>query len=409
MFIFFTLLIALVPLSCSNQTPPAPPAPESGNPMPPSSESLEKNSEPLEKSPDTVSAPSLWMRPMGIIKSGAYPLWFELGPEREGRAGPFLIPRPEEASLSPFEPWPLARRITGMLFQEDRLVMTMNREGFLLGIPWQERDIALYPIRDSGYWDDYTVGALFLFEGKPAAMLYQNDFFADPQADPPEKQFFAPQKGSTRPVELIIPAFAPFLPAEGRKLDALREGRDGSWYYRGLQNLRGSRKLLYFRTEDLSLPGKPVSLGAFRNAALPRPLNQAPLVLAGTLEKVFALTGRDRTPMAFINSPQFPAPRAFAGNTGLSGEQDALVELSGYYLPQDAGGARALVILPDGRGIRGSDPGNGLAFEEITLPPLPEGFVYTGIGLVGTTLIASWEEQQDMNVGAAGLMILRLP
>ena len=46
---------------------------------------------------------------------------------------------------------------------------------------------------------------------------------------------------------------------------------------------------------------------------------------------------------------------------------------------------------------------------EITqpLPPLPEGFVYTGIGRAGDSLFASWEEQDNFYIGAAGFMVIK--
>ena len=46
---------------------------------------------------------------------------------------------------------------------------------------------------------------------------------------------------------------------------------------------------------------------------------------------------------------------------------------------------------------------------EITqpLPPLPEGFFYTGIGRVGDSLFASWEEQDNFYIGAAGFMVIK--
>jgi hypothetical protein len=295
-----------------------------------------------------------------------------------------------------------------MVFQEDRLVMAMNREGFLIALPWNTKDTALYRIADPGAWDNYTIGSLFLFEGNPAALLYRDDFFVDPVSAPPSHQVFAPLKGSAQPVGIKVPAFAPFLLSEGWELETLKEGRDGYWYYRVIQRLDRSAKPSYFRTSDLSLPGEPVSRSAFRNAALPLALDQAPPVLALVLDKVFTLNGPDRIPVAAIISPQFPYTRSFARGTSFSGAQDQLVELCGYYLPSDSGG-QALAILPDGRGMIGQAQGNELNVKAITLPPLPEGFSYTGIGLSGQTLIASWEEQQDMNVGAAGLMIIRLP
>jgi len=55
--------------------------------------------------------------------------------------------------------------------------------------------------------------------------------------------------------------------------------------------------------------------------------------------------------------------------------------------------------------------GSASRVEEAThprLPPLPEGFVYTGIGIIGGSLFASWEEQDNFYVGAAGFMVIKL-
>ena len=41
-----------------------------------------------------------------------------------------------------------------------------------------------------------------------------------------------------------------------------------------------------------------------------------------------------------------------------------------------------------------------------SLPPLPEGFAYTGIGSAGNSLFALWEEQAYFNIGAAGFVII---
>jgi hypothetical protein len=41
------------------------------------------------------------------------------------------------------------------------------------------------------------------------------------------------------------------------------------------------------------------------------------------------------------------------------------------------------------------------------LPPLPEGFVYTGIGRTGDSLFACWEEQDNFYIGASGFMVIK--
>ena len=45
--------------------------------------------------------------------------------------------------------------------------------------------------------------------------------------------------------------------------------------------------------------------------------------------------------------------------------------------------------------------------EHPSLPLLPEGFFYTGTGVIGDSLFACWEEQEDYNIGAAGFLIMR--
>ena len=40
------------------------------------------------------------------------------------------------------------------------------------------------------------------------------------------------------------------------------------------------------------------------------------------------------------------------------------------------------------------------------LPPLPDGFVYTGLGVAGKAVLAPWEERQEGSIGAAGFMAL---
>jgi hypothetical protein len=41
------------------------------------------------------------------------------------------------------------------------------------------------------------------------------------------------------------------------------------------------------------------------------------------------------------------------------------------------------------------------------LPILPEGFVYTGMAFVGDSITAFWEEQEEFNIGAAGIVFIR--
>jgi hypothetical protein len=46
-------------------------------------------------------------------------------------------------------------------------------------------------------------------------------------------------------------------------------------------------------------------------------------------------------------------------------------------------------------------------FSRLSLPALPEGFVYTGVGRANGSLFASWEEQEEFSIGAAGFVVIK--
>jgi hypothetical protein len=119
-----------------------------------------------------------------------------------------------------------------MVIRENRLTLAVNREGFLIFLPDPDMSIGLYRIADVPYWENYTVGSLFVFDGVPAALLYRDDFFVEPRAVPADPQVFVPVKGSTQPVGRAVPVFGAFLPSAGWEVESLRQGQDGYWYYR---------------------------------------------------------------------------------------------------------------------------------------------------------------------------------
>lgn len=353
-----------------------------------------------------------------MIESGEYPRWFEFGTE-----GPERIGSPGEASLRPLTPWPLARFITGFISQEDRVVGVVNRSGFLVILPGGEAGRALYRVEDVPYWEGYTAEAPFLYRGMPAALLYRNDFFADPAPEPPAPPVWTLIKGVSRPVGLELPLFGT-LPAEGWDLEALRQGRDGRWYYRGLR--RQGNRTAYFRGPDLSAPGpgEASSVGAFRDAAVPHSPQDAPPALTALLEAAFRLSDPAHIRVAALSSPEFAGIRRFSADIPAgagsreeeSGGGEAFIEFFGYYDPpggssdpKEAVVPFGAVFLPGGAGVYGRLREGGWEIGTVSLPPLPEQFVYTGIGCSGGVLIVSWEEREDWNVGAAGFMVVDAP
>lgn len=393
------LMLVLLVVSCSRNSLPVEPVAQSSD-----TEAL-----PLEVTSESLAASALPDRhqPLALIKSGEYPLWFELidGVSETGLDGIRLFTAPANAALNDFVPWTLARNVSAMLLHDERLVLAINREGFLvaqaapLATP-QIADVALYRIADRAYWDKYTVEALFLFEGNPTALLYRDSFFVDPTASAPDPRSFALICKNTSPLEQEVPAFSPFPAADDWDVDSFRQGPDGAWYFRGLQQNRS--KIQYVRAQSLTTPAETVSLDVFMNSAKPEALDAAPPVLGAALEAAFKYSGSSKLNIATIISPDFAYPRHFSSG---SDALENLVELSGYTTSKIA-----VALLPDGWGVGACADGESIRVTPFSLPALPQGFVYTGVGPVGdSALVASWEEQQDLGIGAAGFMLIKTP
>jgi hypothetical protein len=348
--------------------------------------------------------------PLALLQSGENPLWFELGEQ-----GPALIPSPEEAPLHPFVPWPLTRRVAGILGREDRIILGINREGFLVFVPWaggESGGIALYRIDNSPYWKDYSVESLFVFDSKAAAMLYRDDYFIDSSLPPPSPRVWALESDAGMR-ELIVEAFEGLPPEDGWDLEALRQGPDDRWYYRAIRKSGPLRGIGYFRAGDLSLPGEPSTEEAMRNASRPRSQDQAPEPLRQVLEAALVPEEGSSTAIAEVASPDFASPRYYAMPRAIDAIRGDIRFYSGYCL-NARGDAIALVVGPEGRGFAGALRGGALTLREFALPALPKGFVYTGAALIplpapsggiSVTVLGIWEEQENWNIGAAGFVL----
>jgi hypothetical protein len=365
---------------------------------------------------------SIWPA-LALLQTGANPLWFEIGPEGET----MLIESPAAAALSPYDPWPHARHITGMILWENFLVMAVNRGGFLVFGPdystefspsgmslGGDENLVLYYVGEE-LWEPYTVGALFLFDDKPAVLLYRNDFFSGSLPQPLEYQAFLLEKSSAAPVSVSVPAWNN-LPS-GWEVELLRRGPDGFWYYRAKErdslasNRNAQGGIVYFKTQDLGREGERVSVQEWRNSEGPESPVSTPVHLAKILSRA-ADFGLGRVSGVRTISPDYGEPRFFASSNPVYSVRSFFAEnlaiLYGYY-SESFGSAYgpqplALVIHPDGRGLYLLGAADEPA--PFSLPVLPEGFVYTAIALYENVIIASWEEQQGAGIGAAGFMLV---
>ena len=328
---------------------------------------------------------------MAILQAGEFPLWFQFTAE-----GPVLIETIEDACFSAaLVPWPLAPHVRFMLALGEDILMAVNRDGFLCLSPQGGGQAGLYRFPGGESWRRYTVGAFILSDEKPVALLYRDDRFLDSGGPLPSPRLWTFDLYTVGVTPFTLPSLDAFAPEDGWDIDALRRGNDGFWYFRAAR--KGAKpELLMFRS-DLTQEGERVSLGAFQNAALPEPLSAAPGPLREMLAAAFTGSGSG---LAAVVSPEFQTTRSFAADR----EKAAI---SGFY----SGGMEDTFLLattPQGNALY-AETGAAAApsVRHFSLPPLPDGFFYTGIGMCGDTICASWEEQEEYSIGAAGFMVIR--
>jgi hypothetical protein len=349
------------------------------------------------------AVPPMAIPPLAVLQAGEHPLWFQF---TDG--GPVLIEAIEDACFSAaLIPWPLAPHVRSILARGEELLMAVNRDGFICLAPWQGRDtnnaerVGLYRISGGEFWRQYTVTAFVMFDEKPAALLYQDDRFLESKAPLPSPRLWTFDLFTTGLEAMNIPSLGAFAPEDGWDIDTLRRGTDGRWYFRAVKKT-AAPEIRMLRSEDLVQSGEQVSLGPFQNSALPEQLPAAPESLRNMLAAVFAQSGCS---IASVVSPEFQSARYFAADRekAPSGEGDSIF---GFYL----GGVNSgdtFFVATQSRGASlyvGADS----SVRRFSLPPLPEGFVYTGIGMTGNTLVAAWEEQEGYSIGASGFMVIRL-
>ena len=343
------------------------------------------------ETPEVVIRESTAWPAVALLRTGKNPIWFELLPD-----GPRNIGSAAEAELSPFTPWPHARFITGMLLWDGFLVMAVNGDGFLVLGPAENADLALYRAAHS-LWGPYTAESFFLLEDKPAVLLYRNNFFSGPTVPPVFPQIYVLDKSSPFPLGIFVPALESFPEGGFWEAELTRLAPDGFWYYRMKEKGGVQNETAYFRTTSLSEAGEEISVVEWRNSDNPEWPRNVSLHLTHILDRAPELVP-GRISAVRVLSPEYDRPRVFS--SARAGE--SLVLLHSY--SRETPDPMALVILGDGRGFicEGKQP----EVKPFSLPALPENFVYTGIVLIENAIVASWEEQQEAGIGAAGFMVM---
>ena len=297
-------------------------------------------------------------------------------------------------------PWPHAPHVRFMLAQDGDLLMAVNLDGFIRLSPWQAHaevsgGVGLYHVPGGEFWQHYTVGAFVRPspDENPVALLYRNKWFLDQDIPPPTHRLWSFDAYSATPQPVPMPSLDAFAPEEGWDLDVLRMGGSGYWYYRATRRNATQQEILMLRTDSLEREGIRTSLSDFHDAARPEPLSAAPLLLREMLATAFAEGGFGS---ATVISPEFQSYRRFA--MGSEGTQANAFFSTDY-------GPFLLATSPEGNAL--FLPSGHQSVYRFSLPALPGGFVYTGIGIVGNTAFASWEEQVGFSIGAAGFLAIR--
>ena len=336
------------------------------------------------------------------LKAGANPIWFEFTDSRSsGYGNPGQISSPAEASLAEFTPWPFARNSAGMLAFGNNIVLGINRFGFLVFGPDTDKSTAvMYSVPDST-WDDYSIASVFMFEQNPAVLLYRDDFFDIPKEEPPQYPVMILDEKYPAPAG-IITGFLKFIFDNDLEANLLRKGVDNTWYVRCRKTNEYPSEAEFFRTVDLIALPEKISQAAFRNSSEPLTALRDFKLIEKMAVAAQEFSG-SHVPVLRIISPDFAGARDFASRTVAGNDFSLFFGYNRINTEDNPETAQlAFAVLPDGKGIACSQ--NGIT--KFSLPVLPGDFVYTGAGLAGDVLIATWEEQDEFSVGAAGFMVM---
>jgi len=338
---------------------------------------------------------------MDLISAVFEPRWYEFGPEN-----PLVIKDAGDSSLTPFEPWPLSRRVAGIVVHEETISLGVNRCGFVLIAPARDQSNAVYRFYDVPRFDPYSISSVFSWKGSARLLLSRDRFFSTDDIPVPNPRVFS----LTIDGELIQNeeplAFAGFPVVDGWDVEVAERTGAGRIVLRAVRS-KTSGGIAYAETDSPDSSAAPITAAAFRLAQTPRraaeadpvlrrlllsasgTLAAAEVLLVGTIianrdfpESYLVSPDLDSEPQALLSRPETEIRKAWAA---VHGDWACLLFSDGACFVVD-GLAKPLI---------------GARF-----PPLPEGFVYSSIGITRNLAVAAWEEQDEWLVGAAGFVVL---
>jgi len=333
------------------------------------------------------------------------------------------ISDPAHSQVVPFTPWTAARRLIGFVVTGSSAVAGLNRDGFLLFEEAPEGTLSLYAIEDSDRVVPFSSLALGLVprselglrsdDPMPVLLVARDPYFVDFSDGPlppiPEEPLVGLDLGDCSIFGARPRVFSPI----NMNIEALDKGAEGNWYFKAtlgspleqtgaIQSNAGPKQ--YFAVPRLSDEGVKIDRGTYQRALNPRPFTAMPKVIQNLMRSFTDSQRKNHYPVLQLVQPEKPMQETFAADpivqneVPLSGGESEIIKFLGF-----TDGKRAVVVLPDGRGVIRQSK-----VEAFNLPPLAEGFVYTGIVMLHHWIIASWEEQESFAVGSAGFLLLPL-
>ena len=345
------------------------------------------------------SAATESIHPVAVVQARDGARWFSLDD-----SGITPVGGPALSSLTPFAPWPLARRLVGFVVRDGLIVGGANRDGFLAIVARKDGTAAVYGVFDRERFDPYSIGSIFLDGTTPVVLLHRDRFFEEPQVPAPDPRLFRLEDGAARPVGAALEALGGFDAAAGWDVEALERGSDGRWYARaaraggsGRGSGRGNGDVAYASAPILHAAAEVSGSAAFQSSLTPRAAASADYVLARALRAAASLMLSGLSGVVLAIAP------------GQAGAIPYLLSAGGGADPVTrawacSDGARAFLCLGDGTLVAAIGSDGPLLRSR--LPELPAGFAYSGLAYTRGILAAAWEEQSGWAVGAAGFTLV---
>ena len=379
------------------------------------SKELPKATESIRKRPEPVQIISY---NRGEQDTDSHPIWYEVSAE-----GCKTISDPANSQVLPFAPWTMASRLIGFVASESFAVAGLNRDGFMLFEESPGGDLALYRIVGNEKVSPFSALAILLLpqseldlgleKPMPALLVARDPYFSqfatDPVSPVPAEPLVVLNLRDCSLLNTRPRAFGFF----GTNIEALDRGIEGNWYIKAAQFGEGGQHTTdqggvagkqYFSAPTLMDEAVSIDRGTYQATLTPKPFTTMPKLVQSLMGAFTDSQRKDHFPVLQLVQSDRPIQEIFMADPAvkngppLSGGESEIIKFLGF-----SDGKRAVVVLKDGRGvIRHSK------IEAFNLPPLAEGFVYTGIVMLPHWIIASWEEQESFVVGSAGFLVLPL-